>query len=244
MKLRGRVVRGERVGRKLGFPTANVKPPAGAKPPRGVWKVRVRGTTVGERLGACNVGVRPTLGGTRLVVEVHVPGFKGNLYGRTLELEFLRRIRAERRFPSFAALRAQIAKDVASVAKASLVLLCLAAPAAATAVGYPTCRVRARVHSVVEGAVKLKILWAKPEGERGNCSFAPIGRLFSPYAPGPAGLVKGVVIEAGLACGGSMTAVGTTNSFLQWDPVFFVKGAKKTPAPTLQTSGESCSSSD
>ena len=113
--VRGRVVHGERMGRKLGFPTANLKLPPSAKPPRGVWKVLVKGTTVGEKLGACNVGVRPTLGGVRLVVEVHIPKFKGDLYGRTLTLKFLSRIRAERRFPSLSALKAQIRKDVRSL---------------------------------------------------------------------------------------------------------------------------------
>jgi riboflavin kinase/FMN adenylyltransferase len=112
---RGRVVRGEGMGRKLGFPTANLKLPPSARPPRGVWKVLVKGTTVGESMGACNVGVRPTLGGVRLVVEVHIPGFKGSLYGRTLTLAFLSRIRSERRFPSLAALKAQIKKDVRSL---------------------------------------------------------------------------------------------------------------------------------
>lgn len=115
--VRGRVVRGERVGRKLGFPTANIKVSPAARPPRGVWKVLVKGTTVGERLGACNVGVRPTLGGVRLVVEVHIPGFRGDLYGRTLSLSFLSRIRAERRFPSLGALKVQIRKDVASLTR-------------------------------------------------------------------------------------------------------------------------------
>lgn len=115
--LRGRVVQGQRMGRRLGFPTANVKMPADAKPPRGVWKVRVTGTTIGHRTGACNVGVRPTLGGLKLVVEVHIPGFKGNLYGRTLALTFLSKIRDEKRFPSVAALRAQIARDVRSLSK-------------------------------------------------------------------------------------------------------------------------------
>jgi riboflavin kinase/FMN adenylyltransferase len=103
------------MGRTLGFPTANIKLPPSARPPRGVWRVRVRGTTVGDRLGACNVGVRPTLGGVRLVVEVHIPGFRGNLYGRTLSLAFLTAIRAEKKFPSLAALKAQIRRDVASL---------------------------------------------------------------------------------------------------------------------------------
>ena len=113
--LRGRVVRGDGMGRKLGYPTANIKLSPSAHPPRGVWRVQVSGTTVGERLGACNVGVRPTLGGRRLVVEVHIPGFKGNLYGRTLTLAFLSAIRAEKKFPSPAALKAQIRRDVASL---------------------------------------------------------------------------------------------------------------------------------
>lgn len=114
-RLRGRVVKGEKVGRTLGFPTANIKVSPSARPPRGVWRVLVRGTTIGERLAVCNVGVRPTLGGTRLVVEVHIPNFKGDLYGRTLEIEFVSAIRAEKRFPSLAALKAQIARDVASL---------------------------------------------------------------------------------------------------------------------------------
>ncbi len=113
--VRGRVVRGEQVGRKLGFPTANIKIPPSSRPPRGVWKVLVKGTTVGERIGACNVGVRPTLGGVRLVVEVHMPGFRGNLYGRTLSLSFVSKIRSERRFSSLGALKAQIRKDVATL---------------------------------------------------------------------------------------------------------------------------------
>ena len=113
--VRGRVVRGERVGRRLGFPTANVKVPPRQRPPKGVWRVLVKGTTLGERLGACNVGVRPTLGGVRLVVEVHIPGFRGDLYGRTLTLRFLSKIRSERRFPSMAALKARIRRDVASL---------------------------------------------------------------------------------------------------------------------------------
>ena len=116
--LKGRVVRGDGMGRKLGFPTANIKISPGARPPRGVWRVQVAGTTLGKRLGACNIGVRPTLGGVRLVVEVHIPGFKGDLYGRTLALTFLSAIRAEKKFPSLAALKAQIRRDVASLTPA------------------------------------------------------------------------------------------------------------------------------
>ena len=115
--LRGRVVCGTRLGRRLGFATANLKVPHGARPPRGVWCVKVSGTTLGERPAVCNVGVRPTLGGRRLVVEVHIPGFCGDLYGRTLKVGFLCRIRSERRFSSLAALKARIRLDVACLTR-------------------------------------------------------------------------------------------------------------------------------
>ena len=112
--LRGRVVRGEGLGRKLGFPTANLKVSRQRLPPFGVYKVLVSGSSwAGQRPGACNVGIRPTLAGARRPqVEVHIPGFKGNLYGRTLELVFLRLLRKERKFASLPALKAQIRRDV------------------------------------------------------------------------------------------------------------------------------------
>lgn len=114
---RGLVVRGDGLGRKLGVPTANLQVPESKLVPPGVFKVRVSsadgGPSLGGRLGACNVGVRPTVGGVgERRVEVHVLGFKGSLYGRRLKLEFLRRIRPERRFPSLDALREQLRRDL------------------------------------------------------------------------------------------------------------------------------------
>ena len=79
--------------------------------------MRVRGATLGERPAVCNVGVRPTVGGKRLVVEVHIPGFRGDLYGRTLSVAFLSRIRGEKKFPSLAALKARIRLDVAALTR-------------------------------------------------------------------------------------------------------------------------------
>jgi len=112
-RFRGVVVKGERLGRKLGFPTANVEVEGGAdRLPRGVHKVMVEG-----RVGVCNVGVRPTVGGARLVVEVHIPGFTGDLYGKTLEVEILGKIRDEKKFASLDELKAQIAVDVAAALK-------------------------------------------------------------------------------------------------------------------------------
>ncbi len=114
---RGVVVRGRRLGRRLGFPTANLKGPQMA-PPLGVWagRARVRGTAgAGPWIGFVgNVGTRPTVAGTDrggVGVELHLLGFSGRLEGRTLEASFRHRLRPERKFPSLDALKAQIARD-------------------------------------------------------------------------------------------------------------------------------------
>jgi riboflavin kinase/FMN adenylyltransferase len=118
-RLRGTVVRGRRLGRTLGFPTANLDSPQRALPPRGVWAGRCRLVTASGPSRwwgfAGNLGVRPTLG-SRLepTVELHLLGFKGRLEGRVLEAEFLRRLRGERKFPTLRALQARISADVAA----------------------------------------------------------------------------------------------------------------------------------
>lgn len=112
----GRVVHGQHLGRRLGFPTANVRVPAEVMAPPGVYEVLVSGPWPGSKPGVCNVGVRPTVDGNpRRHVEVHLPGWKGSLYHRNLRLEFVKRLRAERRFPSLEALKRQIARDVARI---------------------------------------------------------------------------------------------------------------------------------
>jgi len=111
--LRGRVVTGERRGRTLGFPTANMhRPPLVLTPADGVYAVRA--LVDGDwRAAVLNVGVRPTFGELRRTVEVHVLDWDGDLYGRWLEIEPVTRLRPERRFDGPAALRAAIADDVA-----------------------------------------------------------------------------------------------------------------------------------
>lgn len=125
--VKGRVVRGERRGRQLGFPTANIASQPGKILPPGVFWVKVlRGSapvpmTPAELKagidGLCNVGTRPTFhpGDHRLACEVFLFGRrKGkNLYGRDLRVVFLRRIRAEKRFSSGQALSRQIRRDLA-----------------------------------------------------------------------------------------------------------------------------------
>ena len=111
--LSGKVERGAGLGRKLGFPTANVAYPRGLAAPPGVFAARVTGPGLSGRKAAANVGTRPTVsGGRRRLLEVHVPGFSGGLYGRRLTVEFLRRLRGERKFPSLDSLKRQIARDI------------------------------------------------------------------------------------------------------------------------------------
>ena len=112
----GTVIEGRRLGRTLGFPTANIRPESEQLPPNGVYAVRV---ALDGKLydGIANVGVRPTVSGegAQRLVEVNLFDFTGELYGCDLEVFFLRFIRAEQKFPNLDALRSQIASDVASV---------------------------------------------------------------------------------------------------------------------------------
>lgn len=111
--LTGVVVEGDRRGRHLGFPTANLAWDQEQIPGNGVYVTEVRsGHFEGPRLGLTNVGEKPTFEGRKLTVETHLPGYEGDLYGARLELRFLKRIRGERKFDGPGALQAQIAKDV------------------------------------------------------------------------------------------------------------------------------------
>jgi riboflavin kinase / FMN adenylyltransferase len=110
--LRGEVVVGDKRGRSIGFPTANVMPDADAViPARGVYAGFVR---VGEdEHAACtNVGIAPTFGRAESRVEAHLLDFEGDLYGRVVDVSFVRRIREERRFPGIDELKEQIQRDV------------------------------------------------------------------------------------------------------------------------------------
>lgn len=114
----GTVKRGDQLGRKLGFPTANLAAHNEQFPPNGVYAVDV--LLSGEtRRGVANIGVRPTIAhasGERLL-EVHVLDFSGDLYGTDIEITFRRFLRGEQKFPSLDALRAQIAADADAARK-------------------------------------------------------------------------------------------------------------------------------
>ena len=112
----GTVIEGRRLGRTLGFPTANVRPESEQLPPNGVYAVRVL-IDGKSHAGIANVGVRPTVSneGVQRLVEVHLFDFSGDLYDCDIEVFFGRFVRPEQKFPDLDALRAQIASDVASV---------------------------------------------------------------------------------------------------------------------------------
>lgn len=106
----GRVVEGRKLGRQIGFPTANVERGEEQFPPDGVWAVRVReGDTCLQ--GVANLGVRPTVDGETRTLEVHLFDYSGDLYGKILEVEFVRHLRGERKFGSLEDLKAQISRD-------------------------------------------------------------------------------------------------------------------------------------
>jgi riboflavin kinase / FMN adenylyltransferase len=108
-QLRGEVIRGDQRGRELGFPTANIAPAQElACPGHGVYAARANGACA-----AVSIGVRPTFGnGNKVLVEAYLLDRDLDLYGQTLRIDFLARLRAERRFESAAALIEQMHADV------------------------------------------------------------------------------------------------------------------------------------
>jgi riboflavin kinase/FMN adenylyltransferase len=111
----GRVVHGEKLGRALGFATANVQLKHNRPPLGGIFAVRVHGIGAAPRHGVASLGVRPTIkAGGKPVLEVHLFDFTDDLYGAHLRVEFLAKLRDEERYPDLDALKAQIARDCAA----------------------------------------------------------------------------------------------------------------------------------
>jgi riboflavin kinase / FMN adenylyltransferase len=106
----GTIVEGKRRGRELGFPTANLETQNELVPPNGVYAtiMTIDGVVHG---GVTNIGLRPTFGESVPTIETHVLDYSGNLYGHTVRLAFVQRLRDERRFEDVDALRAQIDAD-------------------------------------------------------------------------------------------------------------------------------------
>jgi len=111
--MRGRVMQGKRLGRDLGFPTANLPLERRRAPVAGIFAVRVHGVASAALPGVASLGTRPTIGGVEALLEVHLFDFCGELYGREIEVEFAAKLRDEARFATLEALTAQMQRDAA-----------------------------------------------------------------------------------------------------------------------------------
>ena len=119
-ELSGRVAHGERRGRDLGFPTANIHLGQHIRPTNGVYAVRAQvddGKNQPWRDGVANIGVRPTFGGDGIVLEVSLFDFDGDLYGKRLRVRLIDYLRGEKKFDGLDALKAQIALDTVRARK-------------------------------------------------------------------------------------------------------------------------------
>ena len=106
----GRVAHGAKLGRTIGFPTANIHLKRLVVPVQGVYAVQVL-IADAIHFGVANIGFRPTVNGTRSQLEVHIFDFKGDLYGKQLQIQVCHKLRDEQKFPSFSALQTQITMD-------------------------------------------------------------------------------------------------------------------------------------
>lgn len=104
------VIHGKKIGRTLGFPTANMMIATYDDIGRGVYRseVTIDGTTY---RAMSNIGIRPSVGGKDVLLETHIIGFSGDLYGRRLRITLIERIRDEKRFASISELKAQLQRD-------------------------------------------------------------------------------------------------------------------------------------
>ena len=106
----GRGAHGAKLGRTIGFPTANIHLKRLVVPVQGVYAVQVL-IADAIHFGVANIGFRPTVNGTRSQLEVHIFDFKGDLYGKQLQIQVCHKLRDEQKFPSFSALQTQITMD-------------------------------------------------------------------------------------------------------------------------------------
>ena len=108
----GKVVHGKKLGRTIGFPTANIRLQRQVNPIKGVYAVKVRLKNEEILQGVANIGQRPTVNGVKQLLEVHIFDFDRDLYGQNVAVEFCHKIRNEIKFPSVEVLKSQITNDV------------------------------------------------------------------------------------------------------------------------------------
>jgi riboflavin kinase/FMN adenylyltransferase len=107
----GRVQHGKRLGRTIGYPTANISPRRIVSPLSGIYVVTVSGLGDSARPGVASIGTRPTVNGVGVLLEVHLFDFSSDIYGREVCVNFLRKLRDEVRFDSLEIMTAQIDED-------------------------------------------------------------------------------------------------------------------------------------
>ncbi len=110
--LLGKVAHGDKRGRELGFPTANIFLHRKRVPLSGIFAVRIHGADKKTLEGSAYVGTRPVFNGVRVIMEVHILDFSGDLYGKNLQVEFLHKIRDDQHFDTIGELVAQIQGDI------------------------------------------------------------------------------------------------------------------------------------
>jgi riboflavin kinase/FMN adenylyltransferase len=108
----GRVAHGEKRGRTLGFPTANIHLRRRQTPLMGIFAVEIAGLAATRLPAVASIGVRPTFGGGRCLLEVHLLDFNRDIYGQHVDVYFLHKLRDEQRFDSVDALITQMHRDV------------------------------------------------------------------------------------------------------------------------------------
>jgi riboflavin kinase/FMN adenylyltransferase len=113
----GHVARGAQLGRKLGYPTANLRLGRRTAPVDGIFAVRVTGVRQAPMPGVASLGVRPTVNGTEPLLEAHLFDFDGDLYGKRIEVQFVQKLRDEEKFPDLDAMVKQIDRDASAARK-------------------------------------------------------------------------------------------------------------------------------
>ncbi|WP_129642697.1 bifunctional riboflavin kinase/FAD synthetase [Peristeroidobacter agariperforans] len=112
-RMTGKVIHGEKLGRKLGFPTANLRLHRRATPLAGIFAIRVTGAGLKDAPGVASLGTRPAVNGKELLLEAHVFDFEGDLYRQHVHVDFIAYLRAERWFADMDALIEQMNRDAA-----------------------------------------------------------------------------------------------------------------------------------
>ena len=110
-RITGKVIEGQRLGRKLGYPTANLRLHRRATPVAGIFAIRVSGAGLKDAPAVASLGTRPAVNGKELLLEAHVFDYSGDLYRQYVHVDFIARLRDELWFPTMDALVEQIHKD-------------------------------------------------------------------------------------------------------------------------------------